>query len=241
MNKEKYEKKSRKKEKKIKENRKKTFEDTNLNHIALYSNLLKEIERFKIKLFNKVDTISKNVKENSKKLKVLLNENNFEKRKGPKRVGIFVDVQNIYYAAQSYKKGSHLDFKYLKKQIVKNRIPILCNAYIIQTSEIDQSNFIHTLENLGYNVKIKSLKIFSDGTAKGDWDMGIAIDIIDNIKNLDVVALISGDGDFSALVKLLKKFNVRVEVYSFEKNLAKELKEVADKYILLNEKYLLIS
>lgn len=144
------------------------------------------------------------------------------------RVGIFVDVQNMFYAARQQFNG-RLDFQRLLTLSSNNRRVSRAIAYIIQTPDIDQSNFISLLTRSGYEVKSKELRTRIDGSAKGNWDMEMAMDIISFLPKLDVVALVSGDGDFVPLVQKIKsEYNVRCEVFGFEHNTAVDLKEIAD-------------
>ncbi|MCD6217153.1 NYN domain-containing protein [bacterium] len=153
------------------------------------------------------------------------------------RTGVFVDVQNMFYSAK-YKYRGKIDYQKLLVYIARGRKIVRALAYAVTTPEIDQSGFIKILEDLGIEVKIKELKLRPDGTAKGDWDMGIAIDSVALSDKLDVIALVSGDGDFSALVEMLKAKGVRVEVYSFPANTAEELKKVATQFYPLDESIL---
>jgi uncharacterized LabA/DUF88 family protein len=154
------------------------------------------------------------------------------------RVGVFVDVQNMFYAAKKL-NGARLDYENMLDTIVGGRRLIKALAYIVESSEIDQSGFISVLEKKGYQVRRKELKSFFDGTAKGDWDMGIAIDIIEMAGLLDVVALVSGDGDFVSLVRLIKKIGPKVELYAFGHNLSSELRETSDQFIEIGSELLL--
>lgn len=156
------------------------------------------------------------------------------------RVGIFVDVQNIFYAAKE-KFDGRLDFQKLLYETLQGRSLVKATAYVVKTPEINQTNFINTLESLGYEVKARSLKIRFDGSAKGDWDLGIAIDTISLSDKLDVVVLVSGDGDFVDLVRMLQSKNIRVEVASFLHNTSGDLIDCVDAHFILDEKVLLPS
>lgn len=145
------------------------------------------------------------------------------------KVGVFVDVQNMFYSAK-HQYGAKLNFTKLLESAVKGRRLIRAIAYIVQTEGIDQKNFIDMLSRTGYEVKSKDLKIRPDGTRKGDWDMGIAIDSISLADRIDAMILVSGDGDFVDLVNMLKGKGVRVEVISFPKSTADELIEAATQY-----------
>lgn len=153
------------------------------------------------------------------------------------RVGIFVDVQNIFYAAKPF--NARLDFEKLLELSVGKRRLIRAIAYVVQSPDVDQSNFISMLQQKSYEVKIKDLRQRSDGSAKGDWDMGMAIDIMRFVDKLDVVVLVSGDGDFVPLVDLVKTLGPRVEVISFTYNTARDLINSADEHIPIEDALLL--
>ncbi|HOO55395.1 MAG TPA: NYN domain-containing protein [bacterium] len=154
------------------------------------------------------------------------------------RVGIFVDVQNLFYSAK-YQHHSKVDFTKLLNICLNGRQLIRAIAYIVQTPDIDQSNFINILQGTGYEIKSKELRVRPDGTAKGDWDMGIAIDTIAMADRLDVVVLVSGDGDFCDLINMLKSKGVITEVISFPNNTSEDLKIEATLYIPLDKNVLI--
>lgn len=152
-------------------------------------------------------------------------------RSADERVSLFVDVQNMWYAArQQHGIAARLDFEKLIQAALGERRLIRAYAYLIQTPEVDQSGFVTMLEQFSYEVKRKDLRRRSDGSAKGDWDMEMAIDMIRMAEKVDVVILASGDGDFVSLVQLLKELGPRVEVFSFQHNTARDLMEAADRY-----------
>ena len=95
----------------------------------------------------------------------------------------------------------------------------------------EEKSFFDALDKIGFEVKVKELKTFYGGAKKGDWDMGIAIDALNISSKVDVVVIVSGDGDFMALINDLKAKGVRVEVMAFGKSAAKESKESADKFL----------
>jgi len=145
------------------------------------------------------------------------------------RVGVFVDVQNMFYAAKD-KYDARLDYTKLLDMVVGQRLLVAAIAYIVQMPDVDQTSFINFLEHNGYQIKTKDLKLRMDGSAKGDWDMGIAIDIISMLNDLDVVVLASGDGDFCALLEMVKEKGCRVEVTAFPHNTSVDLQKVADEF-----------
>jgi len=153
------------------------------------------------------------------------------------RVGVFVDVQNMFYAARGV--NARLDFDVLLQTATRNRRLIRAVAYVVEAREIDQSGFIALLKSKRYEVKRKDLKVRSDGSFKGDWDMEIALDALEMADALDVVVLVTGDGDFTGLVQKLKTRGPRVEVYSFPQNTAKELREAADKFVSIDKRMLI--
>jgi uncharacterized LabA/DUF88 family protein len=154
------------------------------------------------------------------------------------RVGIFVDIQNVYYGAKDNFKGK-IDFKKLTESMIKGRHLVVSNAYLVN-SDNDNSNFVSFMKQIGYNIISKDLRKRSDGTAKGNLDIEMVIDIITEKDRLDTVVLVSGDGDFVALAEYLKLQNIQVEVYSFsnKKNItSQDLKNVASKFFEIDESY----
>ncbi len=159
------------------------------------------------------------------------------KRGEPDRVGLFVDVQNMYYAARQL--NARLDFGALMTAATRDRRLIRAYAYVVQNRDIDQSNFLAMLQQRNYEVRRKDLKIRHDGSSKGDWDMEMALDMLRLAPSLDVVVLVSGDGDFVSLVAQIKTLGPKVEVYSFTGSTAKELIEAADRHVPIDEGFLI--
>jgi len=153
------------------------------------------------------------------------------------RIGIFVDVQNMFYSAKALHQ-SKIDYSKLLQEIVGNRRLVRAIAYIVQKPDVDQSSFTDALCRLGYEIKMKELRLRPDGTAKGDWDMGIAIDTIAIAPKLDAVVLVTGDGDFVPLVEMLKAHGCRVETVSFRRSTAVELINASTKYTAIEESML---
>ncbi len=150
------------------------------------------------------------------------------------RVGVFVDVQNMYYSAKNL-YSNKVDFEKLLDAAVVDRDLVRATAYVIKADTPDEENFFDALSGIGYEVKTKELKEFYGGQKKGDWDMGIAVDAIQQAKKLDTVVIVTGDGDFAVLVNHLKSQGCRVEVMSFGRSSAKELREAADNFIDMDE------
>ena len=150
------------------------------------------------------------------------------------RVGVYVDVQNMYYSAKNL-YDNKVDFSKLLDAAVMNRNLVRAAAYVIKADTPDEENFFEALRRIGYEVKIKELKEFYGGQKKGDWDLGMSVDMIQQAKKLDTVVLVTGDGDFAVLVDHLKAMGCRVEVMSFGKSSAKEIREAADNFIDMDE------
>ena len=156
------------------------------------------------------------------------------------RIGVFVDVQNMYYSArQLYSAKSN--FKTILKDAIAGRKLIRAIAYVIKADIKDENTFYDALSEMGFEVKSKELQVFYGGAKKGDWDVGIAMDVMRLAPKLDTIVLVSGDGDFSDLLEHSKSLGCRVEVIAFGKTTSHKLKEVADLFIDLDKdvKYLL--
>jgi len=150
------------------------------------------------------------------------------------KVGVFVDVQNMFYAAKNQFEA-RLDYVKLLHHVIKGRRLVKAIAYVIENPEIDQSGFLSLLTHHSFEVRKKPLIHRLDGSQKGDWDMEMALDILNLVEYLDVIALVSGDGDFVRLVESVKAKGPRVEVYSFPQNTAMDLKEIADEFFPIGD------
>jgi|GEM_PF-204022 uncharacterized LabA/DUF88 family protein len=154
------------------------------------------------------------------------------------RVAVLVDVQNMYYAARNL-YNSKLEFSKLLRYLGRGRQLCRALAYIVERPGMEQDKFIEVLRRNGYEVQKKVLVERSDGSQKGDWDIGIAIDAISLVERVDSVVLVTGDGDFTTLCTHLRSRGVRVEVASFPDSTAAELVRSCDHFHRLNEQVLL--
>ncbi|KZX02108.1 nuclease [Pseudoalteromonas luteoviolacea] len=146
------------------------------------------------------------------------------------KVSIFVDVQNIYYTTRSAFKRN-FDYNQFWALATKDRKVVNAYAYAINRGDEKQVQFQNILRAIGFNVKLKPFIQRSDGTAKGDWDVGITIDVLECAKESDIVILVSGDGDFDILASTVReKFGTQVEVYGVEALTAKSLINAATRY-----------
>ena len=158
------------------------------------------------------------------------------------RGGGLVDIQNLYYSAKNlYKKK--VNFGAVLREGVNGRKLIRAIAYVIQADELKENTFFDALSKIGFDVKSKDLQVFYGGMKKGDWDVGIAVDAIQLAEKLDVIILVSGDGDYKQLVEYLKTAKgCRVEAIAFGKSTSRLLKDSVDEFIDLDKnpkKYLL--
>jgi len=145
-----------------------------------------------------------------------------------KKIAVFVDVQNIYYTTrQAY--GRQFDYRKLMQRIRTEGEIVSATAYAIHRGDEKQLKFQNTLKQIGFTVKLKPYIQRSDGSAKGDWDVGIAIDVLEAAKDVDTVVLLSGDGDFDLLLEKIKKDDaVSTEVYGVPALTANSLIEAAN-------------
>jgi len=148
------------------------------------------------------------------------------------RVAVFVDVQNLYYSARKV-HNSKVSFQKLLPALLNNRQLVRAIAYTIEKEGSDQDRFYEVLRHTGFEIRRRELIVRSDGSRKGDWDMGIAIDAISMVDRVDVIVLVTGDGDFVALVKMLQSRGVRVEVASFMESTADSLIEAANEHSII--------
>ena len=156
-----------------------------------------------------------------------------------KKIAIFVDVQNIYYTTrQAY--GRQFDYRKLMQRIRTEGEIVSATAYAIHRGDEKQLKFQNALKQMGFTVKLKPYIQRSDGSAKGDWDVGIAIDVLEAAKDVDTVVLLSGDGDFDLLLEKIKKDDaVSTEVYGVPALTANSLIEAANIYHRIDEDLLL--
>ncbi|RDH42575.1 NYN domain-containing protein [Zooshikella ganghwensis] len=155
------------------------------------------------------------------------------------KVSIFVDVQNIYYTTkQAYNRN--FDYNQFWAFVSANRKVIKAIAYAIDRGDEKQKQFQNILKAIGFEVKLKPFIQRSDGSAKGDWDVGITLDVIDYAPKSDVVVLVTGDGDFDLLVSKVKNdFNSSVEIFGVPQLTARTLMNVASKFIAIDDSLLL--
>ncbi len=149
------------------------------------------------------------------------------------RVAIFVDVPNVVYAAERF--GVSVDFGKLRDMLAVGRELVRAAAYAPISDDpqarLETQRFVQPFVGHGYRIVTKPLKRYADGSMKANFDVELAIDILTMSDRLDVVSLVSGDGDFRRLVDLVASKGVRVQVVAFGQSMSAELRAVADEYI----------
>lgn len=147
-----------------------------------------------------------------------------------KKIGVFVDVQNIYYTCKEA-FGKSFNYRALWQELSYQGEIAIANAYAIESNLDGQRKFQDALRHIGFEVKLKPFIQRRDGSAKGDWDVGITIDIMEQAEQLDMVVLLSGDGDFELLMKKIKqKYSVETKVIGVEALTANKLKLSVDSF-----------
>ncbi len=157
------------------------------------------------------------------------------------RVCILVDVANMYHSAKNL-YNRKVNFKEILKTGTAGRKLIRAIAYVVKTEGGEESNFLEALSQQGFEVKEKDLQIFAGGSKKADWDVGITVDAIKMGEKMDVIVLVTGDGDYVPLVRYLQNTTgCLVEVIAFQKTASAKLTEETDDFINLsdNKKYLI--
>lgn len=157
------------------------------------------------------------------------------------RVGVLIDVQNLYHSAKNLYKA-RVNFREILKLAISGRNLIRVFGYVVRTKTGEEKPFFDALTKLGIETRVRDLQEFYGGLKKADWDVGIVIDAVRMAPSIDVLVLASGDGDFVALVDYLKNQGKRVEVVAFGRSASRGLKDTADEFVDLEknpEKYLL--
>ncbi|OHB20781.1 MAG: hypothetical protein A2939_02340 [Parcubacteria group bacterium RIFCSPLOWO2_01_FULL_48_18] len=156
------------------------------------------------------------------------------------RVGVFIDIQNLYHSAKNLYQ-SRVNFKELLKEAVGSRQLIRAIAYVVKSEGVvaessqGEASFFEALERAGIELRMKDLQVYSGGFKKADWDVGLCVDAIRMSEFLDAIVLVTGDGDFVPLVEYLRSHGRQVEVMAFGRSASSKLKEVVDLFTDLGE------
>ncbi len=142
------------------------------------------------------------------------------------RVGIFLDIQNVYHSAKNLHRA-RVNFQELVKSLVRDRILVRAIAYVVKSeTALGEESFFDALRKTGFELRSKDLQIYPDGSKKADWDIGMAVDSIRAAHSLDTLILVTGDGDFVPLVEYLRVgLGKHVEVAGFGRTSSLRLKE----------------
>lgn len=156
-----------------------------------------------------------------------------------KKVALFADVQNIYYTTrQAF--GRQFNYAALWEQVASRGTIVSATAYAIHRGDDRQQKFQQALKHIGFTVKLKPYIQRSDGSAKGDWDVGIALDVMELAATADTVVLLSGDGDFDLLLQRIERlYHVETEVYGVAALTAKSLIDSASQFYPIDQALLL--
>lgn len=156
-----------------------------------------------------------------------------------KKTSLFVDVQNIYYTTRGV-YGQNFDYGGFWALATAGREVVKAVAYAIDKGDLKQQQFQRILRAIGFEVKLKRYIQRADGSAKGDWDVGITLDVMECAPRADIVVLASGDGDFDLLVqRVIAKYGVEVEVYGVAQLTAASLKAAATRFTPIEQNLLL--
>lgn len=156
-----------------------------------------------------------------------------------KRVSLFVDVQNIYYTTR-HAYSRNFDYNKFWQQATQDRVVVNAYAYAIDRGDQKQQQFQNILRGIGFQVKLKPYIQRRDGSSKGDWDVGITLDVVEAAAHTDIIVLASGDGDFDMLLqRVQQRCPVETEVYGVPILTANTLINSASRYIPIKEDLLL--
>ncbi|MBU0531684.1 NYN domain-containing protein [Patescibacteria group bacterium] len=150
------------------------------------------------------------------------------------RVAVFIDTQNMYYSARNV-FNQKVNFGNIVKDAVGDRKLIRATAYVVSTKTGEETPFFEALQKLGIETKEKELMTYISGLKKADWDVGIAVDAIKMLDMVDVIVLVSGDGDFIPLAEYVRSRGRLMEVISFRETTSTRLTEAVDKYTNMSE------
>ncbi len=150
------------------------------------------------------------------------------------RVAIFIDTQNMYHSAK-HLYGARVNFPALVEAAVGSRELVRAIAYVAKSKTGEETAFFEALTSNGIELKVKDVQEFASGEKKADWDVGMAVDAMAVSPRVDVVVLVTGDGDFIPLVQYLKSNGIVCEAVAFGSSTNNQLREVVDHFLDLSE------
>jgi uncharacterized LabA/DUF88 family protein len=146
------------------------------------------------------------------------------------RVAVLIDVQNMYWSARTMYKA-RVNFKEVMRTAAQNRTLVKALAYVVTSGTKQEENFFEALKKEGFEIRNKPLQVFYGGAKKADWDVGLAMDAVRLGEKMDVICIVSGDGDFAPLASYLKERGTIVRVVAFGRSSSKQLVDEADEFV----------
>lgn len=153
-------------------------------------------------------------------------------------ITILVDVQNIYYTTRQI-YGCNFNYNAFWRKTTQGHEVVKAIAYAIDRGDEKQRQFQNILRAIGFEVRLKPYIQRADGSAKGDWDVGITLDAMEYAPQSDRLILLSGDGDFDLLVDSVKRKGIEVDVYGVERLTATSLIHAATRFFPIEGELLL--
>lgn len=172
------------------------------------------------------------------------------------RVYLAVDVNNLWHSCQAlFGTYARVDYAKILDKIKGGgfaRVPrrVHAVAYTITTprrkSLLDgrvkieasaNARFLESLKRFGYEVRTRHMQ-YEKGIAKPfhtDWDVGITVDMLQQVQAFDTFIIASGDGDYVPLLEKIQREGKRVEVYTFHNATSMILYQQADDVVFLSE------
>jgi len=156
------------------------------------------------------------------------------------KIALFIDGANLYAASKSL--GFDIDYRKLLKAFQKRGYLLRAYYYTALIEDQEYSSIrplIDWLDYNGYKVVTKPAKEFTDSLGrrkiKGNMDIELAIDAMEQSAVVDHLVIFSGDGDFTTLVEALQRKGRKVSVVSTMATqppmIADDLRRQADHFI----------
>jgi len=150
------------------------------------------------------------------------------------KVLVAIDAANLESSVKSL--GWWIDYIKLRDLFKENELVEIRN-YCVHHSTENQNKFFTFLKKNKFKLVTKPLKIIKlediemGSLRKANFDVEIAVDVIEMVNRFDTLVLFSGDSDFDYLLRKLRNKNKNVLVVSSKHHISKELIENSDKYI----------
>ena len=154
------------------------------------------------------------------------------------RVAILIDGSNIYKTA--LRLGVRVDYSKVLERLNGRQI---VRAILYQPDVVSekQEGFIRKMKSMGFEVRTKEVKVYPDGKRKADMDVDLTIDAVCLADKVDVICIVSMDGDYVPLVHYLKSRGVKVEAMGFERCVSGDLRRAVDEFHAISEEMFLAS